>query len=264
MRPHRLRYRLAWDHDLCRAVVAVYMRAVLGGLRSRARWDGVTDGRGGAVAVIQRFGGALNLNVHVHALVLDDVFARDGAGALEFHPAPRLTALDVAEVLATVEPRIRRLLDRRGLGDGDDDVHAPDAWAEEAPVLAGLAAASVQGTVALGRHRGARVGRLGDPAESPTPDGCHARANGLDLHAGLVVPAGHRERLERVCRYALRPPVARERLSVTGDGQVRLQLRQPWADGTTHLLFDPIEFLGRLAVLVLRPLACPWWAPACA
>jgi len=66
--PYRLRYRLAWDHDLCRAVVAVYMRAVLGCLRSRARWDGVTGGRGGAVAIIQRFGGALNLNVHVHAL----------------------------------------------------------------------------------------------------------------------------------------------------------------------------------------------------
>ena len=82
---------------------------------------------------------------------------------------------------------------------------------------------------------------------------CHAQSNGFDLHAGLVVPAGQRERLERVCRYALRPPVARERLSVTGDGQVRLQLRQPWADGTTHLLFDPIEFLGRLAVLVPRP-----------
>ena len=47
--------------------------------------------------------------------------------------------------------------------------------------------------------------------------------------------------------------LARERLSVTSAGQVRLQLRQPWADGTTHLVFDPVEFLGRLAVLVPRP-----------
>jgi hypothetical protein len=80
--PYRLRYRLAWDHDLCRAVIAVYLRAVLGWLRRRARSDGVTDGRGGAEAEIQRFGGALNLNVHVHALVLDAVFARHAAGAL--------------------------------------------------------------------------------------------------------------------------------------------------------------------------------------
>jgi Putative transposase len=67
------------------------------------------------------------------------------------------------------------------------------------------------------------------------------------------VPAGQRERLERVCRYALRPPVTPERLCMTGEGQVRLQLRQPWRDGTTHLVFDPVEFLGRLAVLVPRP-----------
>jgi hypothetical protein len=254
--PYRLRYQLAWDHELCRAVIRVFLRAVLGFLRARARDGGVADARGGAVAVIQRFGGALNLNLHVHALVLDGVFARNRAGALNFHPVPRLTALDVAEVLATVEPRIKRLLDRQGLGGGDDQDSESDAWADEAPVLAGLAAASVQGTVALGPHRGARLRRLDDApetVEAPAPAGCHARANGFDLHAGLVVPAGHREQLERVCRYALRPPVSQERLHVTDEGQVRLQLRQPWRDGTTDVVFDPVEFLGRLAVLVPRP-----------
>ena len=132
---------------------------------------------------------------------------------------PGLTALDVAEVLATVEPRLARLLERRGLGDRDGSADGVDAWAEDAPVL----------------------GR------------CHARSNGFDLHAGLVVPAGQRDRLERVCRDALRPPVATERLRMTRDGQVCLHLRQRWADGTTQLVFDPVEFLGRLAVLVPRP-----------
>ena len=149
------------------------------------------------------------------------------------------TAPDVAEVLATVEPRITRLLDRRGLGEGDDQGCGSDAWADEAPVLAGLAAASVQGTVALGPNRGARLRRLGaasEPVEASAPDGWHARANGFDLHAGLVVPAGQRERLERVCCYTLRPPVPGDRVSVTGDGQVVLELRHPWADGTTHVV----------------------------
>ena len=91
--PHRIRYLLAWDHELCRAVVAVYLRAVLGFLRRRARGGGVPDGRSGAVAIVQRFGAALNLNVHVHALVLDGVFATDGGGAVRFHPAPRLRTL---------------------------------------------------------------------------------------------------------------------------------------------------------------------------
>ena len=253
--PYRLRYQLAWDHDLCRAVIAVYLRAVLGWLRRRASRDGVTNGRGGAVAVIQRFGGALNLNVHVHALVLDGVFAKTAAGALTFHPVRPLTALDVEEVLATVEPRVARLLDRRGLGD--DEVPASDAWVEDAPVLAGLAAASVQGRVSLGRDRGARPRPVGNPSEAEgeavEPGRCHAGWNGFDLHAGLVVPAGHRERLKRLCRYALRSPVAQERIHLTDDGQLRLQLRQPWRDGTTDVVFDPVEFLARLAVLVPRP-----------
>ena len=67
------------------------------------------------------------------------------------------------------------------------------------------------------------------------------------------LPAGQRDRLESVCRYALRPPVAAEHVRVTAAGQVVLHLRHRWADGTTHLVFDPVEFLGRLAVLVPRP-----------
>ena len=61
--PYRMRYQLAWNHDVCRGGVAVFARAVLRCLR--ARGGGVADGRGGAVFVIQRFGGALNLNVHI-------------------------------------------------------------------------------------------------------------------------------------------------------------------------------------------------------
>jgi transposase-like zinc-binding protein/putative transposase len=86
--PHGIRYVLAWDHPLCRAVVGVFMRAVLGFLRRRARErQGVANGRGGAVAIIQRFGSALNLNVHVHALVVDGEDAEDGLGGLCCHPA---------------------------------------------------------------------------------------------------------------------------------------------------------------------------------
>ena len=40
---------------------------------------------------------------------------------------------------------------------------------------------------------------------------------------------------------------------VGDDGQIVLRLRRPWADGTTHLAFEPTAFLERLAVLVPRP-----------
>ena len=37
------------------------------------------------------------------------------------------------------------------------------------------------------------------------------------------------------------------------DGNVILELRHRWADGTTHLRFDPIELLEQLAALTPRP-----------
>ncbi len=53
------------------------------------------------MAVVQRFGGAMNLNVHLHALVIDGMFARDGAG-LRFWPATVLQDLDSPEVCPPV------------------------------------------------------------------------------------------------------------------------------------------------------------------
>ncbi len=49
------------------------------------------------------------------------------------------------------------------------------------------------------------------------------------------------------------PPIASERLSLTPDGRVLLELRRPFRDGTTHVCFDPLTFLERLAALVPRP-----------
>ncbi|MDH4065310.1 MAG: serine/threonine protein kinase, partial [Acidobacteriota bacterium] len=43
--------------------------------------------------------------------------------------------------------------------------------------------------------------------------------------------------------------VTGDRLSVAADGRVVLRLRHPWADGTTHVAFEPTALLERLAVL---------------
>jgi hypothetical protein len=256
--PHRLRYLLAWNHGLTGAVVGVFMRSVLGWLRRRARVEqGIPDGRGGAVAIVQRFGAALNVNVHTHALVLDGVFAEHERGQLLFHPArpPDGAALDV--LVATLARRIHRLLVRRRVVVGEAASEVFDPWVDEEPVLAGLVAASVQGRVALGSRAGAAIRRCGAlPDEAPLPPfrgPCHAACGGFDLDATVQVPAGARDHLERVCRYALRPPIAQDRIRLTPEGDVLLELRHRWSDGTTHLRFHPLELLERLASLTPRP-----------
>jgi hypothetical protein len=80
-----------------------------------------------------------------------------------------------------------------------------------------------------------------------------AHLEGFDLHANVAVAANNRDGLEHLARYVLRPPIAQERLMRTADGRVLLSLKTEWSDGTTHLLFEPIELLERLAALTPRP-----------
>ncbi len=251
--PHRLRYLLAWNHRLCRAVLGVFIRALLDFYRRRARRGSVGDGQTGTLTVIQRFGGGLNLT-STSTRSLSGVFSEDATRGLRFHPAPPPSDDEVARLLATIRRRILRLLRRRGLAS-DEDVPPPDPLAEESLALAGIGAASVLGRIALGRRAGARVWRLGQDPEAAgvaSTGPRQAHLDGFDLHANVWVPATNRARLEELCRYLLRPPLAQERLRLTGEGRIRLRLKTPWADGTRHLLFEPLEFLEKLAALIPR------------
>ena len=248
-----LRYRLAWDHRVCRAVLAVYTRALQGFYRKRASASGHRDGRTGTVTVIQRFGGALNLNVHFHTLAVDGVFVREPDGLLSFAAAKAPTDEEVEALLGLVRGRVVRLLVRRGLLSNEPDEGLDE---QEAPPMQALYATSVRQRVAMGRRAGAAVLRLGDAstAKPASPKGPRqARLAGFDLHANTSVRAKNRPKLERLCRYLLRPPVAEDRLSFGSDRSVLVRLKTPWRDGTSHIAFQPLELLEKLAALTPRP-----------
>lgn len=78
------------------------------------------------------------------------------------------------------------------------------------------------------------------------------------IHYGVV--AGHLEsfldrqrKLERLCRYACRPPVATERVSLLEDGRLLYRLKRRWRDGTSHVIYEPLEMVEKLAALVPPP-----------
>jgi hypothetical protein len=142
---------------------------------------------------------------------------------------------------------------RRGLAD---DADAIDPLAGESLALAGLASAAVQGRIALGPRAGARVDRLGGDPHAPWVESSRpfqARCDGFDLHGGVAVAGEDRDRLEQLCRYLLRPPIAQDRLALRPDGRILVTLKLPWRDGTTHLCFEPITLLERRAALTPRP-----------
>jgi len=40
---------------------------------------------------------------------------------------------------------------------------------------------------------------------------------------------------------------------MTDHGKVRYELKTPYRDGTTHVFFNPIDFIGKLAALIPPP-----------
>ena len=40
---------------------------------------------------------------------------------------------------------------------------------------------------------------------------------------------------------------------MTRNGRVRYELKTPWRNGTTQVIFEPLDFMSRLAALVPRP-----------
>src|SRR5437016_2188721 len=76
---------------------------------------------------------------------------------------------------------------------------------------------------------------------------------GFSLHANTWVHANDRQGLERVCRYGARGPVAQERVVRREDGTVEYQLKKPLSDGRTCLVLTPVQWVKRLAALVVKP-----------
>jgi hypothetical protein len=198
----------------------------------------------------------VNLNVHFHTLVLDGVFIERTQGQLEFHAAMPPSDAAVTQVLAAVRHRVRRLLAHRGLEPDAAELDPLDGLAEVSPILAQILSASVQGRVALGHPAGTPVGRLGGAPPAPATSARGLRQthlDGFDLHANVQVPPNDRARLEHLCRYLLRPPLVQDRVRLRADGRLVVKLKAAWRDGTTHLVFEPLEFLGKLAALTPRP-----------
>ncbi len=68
-----------------------------------------------------------------------------------------------------------------------------------------------------------------------------------------MAEAHQRDKLERLCRYISRPAVSEKRLALTANGQVRYELKTPYRNGTTHVIFEPLDFIAKLAALVPKP-----------
>ena len=128
----------------------------------------------GAVTLIQRFGSAANLNIHLHALVLDGVYgnldAVDTVDAADtpdesmpaptalvpiFHPAGAPTHAALQALLGKIITRILRLLTRLGhLVEEDGQTYLTGGVTDPDDVMTPLQAAAANYRIAQGPRAG--------------------------------------------------------------------------------------------------------------
>ena len=112
--PIPLRLLLAAQPELVTPVLQVVQRVVTRHLLDYAGLK-PDEGHGGAVTLIQRFGSAANLNIHLHCLVLDGVYRCGVDGAPTFVKVGAPTDDELHALLQTVITRLMRMLTRRGV-----------------------------------------------------------------------------------------------------------------------------------------------------
>jgi hypothetical protein len=105
----------AFKPNVLTALSRIFVEVVFASYRSRAKeLRGVDGGVSGAVTLVQRFGGSLNLNVHFHVVFLDGVFLRDERGRAHFYPLPPPDREELETTVGRIHKRAVAWLRKRG------------------------------------------------------------------------------------------------------------------------------------------------------
>ena len=257
--PYELRMLLAKQSDVLSAVLRIVMRLVLSWYVKRGKELGISEPKTRGINVLQRFGGSLNFNPHVHMIMMDGVFVfHDEQGdEATFHPFRAPTKRELSELVHRLSRRISRMLRSRGLiNDSPDQEQQEDNGALDACRRVSLRKGRFERVDENGNSQQQLFPELNSYRKSTSPT-C-ADLEGYSLEAGVWMPAvvvGTRseEKIkasrERLLRYCLRGPLGSNRLSRLSDGSIAY--RTKYGRGNrTHLVMSPVEFLARMASLV--------------
>ena len=91
----------------CLPQIATYLTRKAGYTKSTAH--------AGAVTLIQRFGSALNLNIHFHMLFLDGVYVGEADSSARFRWVKAPTSAELTQLTHAIAHRLARYLERQGL-----------------------------------------------------------------------------------------------------------------------------------------------------
>jgi hypothetical protein len=142
--PWPRRWLLARRSDLARGVLRIALSEIEALLSSRGSHSPRRGGRTGSITMVQRFGSALNLNLHFHILVLDGQYVRDPrTGRLVWTRARTPRTEQIERLVERLAERSEAWLARQGFGPDEPLCEDPD------DAQAQIQFAAVQGRSAL-------------------------------------------------------------------------------------------------------------------
>ena len=158
--PIALRYWCASNPKLLNAVHRIARDAVAEYVMAKSDRD---DGEPGILTFVQRFGSALNLNIHFHMIVVEGVFVEKSTGRVKFYDILSPTDGEICDLVTHISNKMIKLLRKRGYLDEEGLASADlpeDKLLEDNPVQAHAMAASVQLKIGLGPNAGKSVRRI--------------------------------------------------------------------------------------------------------
>lgn len=253
--PFQLRFLFASYPQLMSKALSIVTHCISTHLIHKAGFTHATA-RTGAVTFIQRFESALNLNVHFHILFLDGVYISGfDQDKQVFRRVNAPTQKELQALVHTLSERLGRFLVKEGVLVQDIENSYLNLDHLEQDSMQDVHGHSITYRIAVGPQQGKKVFTLQTlmPKEEDQRYSQLAKANGFSLHAGVATQAHERKKLERICRYVARPAVSEQRLALTKDGRVCYELKTPYRNGTTHVIFEPLDFIARLSALIPKP-----------
>ncbi len=200
---------------------------------------------------IQRFGSALYLNVYFHMLLLDGVYDVGGdCGQSTFRRVKSPSPAELQTLVQRISQRLARFLVREGLlvQDAENSYLTLDNEDDDSP-LPHLQQHSITYRIAVGPQQGRKVFTL----QTLPPHTGSAPSDPWANPPALACTPARLPLLTRATNWSVsatiiaRPAVSETRLSLTPNSQVRYMLKTPYRDETTHVIFEPLDFMARLA-----------------
>lgn len=260
--PIPMRYWLQTNKKLYSKIHGIVIQCIHQFYEARGHDLGIDSPKPGTISFTQRWGSALNLNPHMHVLAIDGIYhLPKGKDDPLFRNVETITDEDVADLLVNISKRVRKFLTKKGYLDTCGDVvenPLADPLFADSEALSLATDCSLKGKIAFGPNAGkfvTRIGRgFGFLEEIPLAKGklCFS-IHGFSLHAKTSVNTHRRDQLEKLVEYMARGPLSNERLEITSEGNVKLELKRKFSDGTTHFLFTPEEFVEKLCALIPPP-----------